>query len=123
MTAELLRRAADRIEQLAAEAKPGPWIRDTGIDHQGGEVLLVSSANVTDQFPVVAEMGGTAVIDQRNAAWIATLGPQVAAPLAAWLREEAHLGPLYQIDGQNRDPDFPSPAVQLARAILGEEPA
>jgi hypothetical protein len=77
--ADLLRAAADRLEQLAARTTAGEW-RITG--------LLASRPEVVAHRPD----GGTEHVAEAraaSAAWITALSPAVAAPLAAWLRAEA----------------------------------
>lgn len=110
MSADLLRRAAERLEELAANTSAGPWqlIGDWGIPNGW---TAVWSAGV-GQY--VAENPGSTV-SRPDVQWIATLGPQIAAPLAAWLRAEAQ----YMKDERDDSSDS---AVQLARAILKETP-
>jgi hypothetical protein len=73
---ELLRAAADRLEQLAARTTGGNW----GL---GG--LLASRPEVVARLP-----DGTtehvAEARARTGEWIVTLAPALAGPLAGWLR-------------------------------------
>ena len=74
----LLRTAADRLEALAARTTPGDW-------RIGG--LLASRPEV-----IAHRDGGTEHVAEARAgtaAWISSLSPAVAAPLAAWLRTAA----------------------------------
>ncbi len=122
MSAETLRRAADRIEQRAEKTGGPDW------------KTWLSFGARTGQIPP-----GTAQ-------WVNTLGPQVAAPLVAWLRAEADEQAEQQADrtsdclqcdgtGQVYDGDPVSfrctdcrldrddlPALILAHTILGETP-
>jgi hypothetical protein len=97
VTTDLLLIAADRLERLAARTTGGDW-------RVGG--LLASRPEV-----VAHTAGGTehvAEARERTAAWIAALSPDVAAPLAAWLRSAA---------------EHPDPAATgLARVLLARLP-
>lgn len=99
--AELLRSAADRIEQLVARTTPGDW-RTAG--------LLASRPEVVAHHPD----GGTEHVAEARAAsgaWITALSPALAAPLVELLRSAA----------AHADPD---PAtVTLARVLLGRLPS
>jgi hypothetical protein len=96
----LLRTAAERLEGLAARSTLGDW-------RTGG--LLASRPEV-----IAHEEGCTEHVAEaraRTAAWISTLSPAVAPPLAAWLRAAA---------GQAEvDPS----AVEFARVLLERLPA
>ena len=97
--ADLLRTAADRLEALAARTTPGDW-QVTG--------LLASRPEVVAHAPD----GGTEHVAEaraNTAAWIATLSPALAGPLAAWLRAAA----------DRADPA----ATAFARALLDRLPA
>lgn len=96
--ATLLRTAADRLEHLATVTTPGEW-RLAGLLATRPEVIAQRPDGRTEH---VAE----ARTD--SAAWITTLSPALAAPLAAWLRAAA---------------DAPDPAaVEVARALLQRLP-
>jgi hypothetical protein len=98
--AELLRTAADRLEDLAARTTAGDW-------RIGG--LLASRPEVIAH----GRDGGTEhVADARagSAAWITGLSPAVAAPLVRWLRGAA--------DGPAVQPW----AVELARVLVDRLP-
>lgn len=98
MTAELLRRAADLIERCAADPDltPGPWLRAPPPD-------------------LPAE-------DRAHWRWTALLGPQVAAPLAAWLRDHADAAEYHENDEPGLPPDDycagDERAFALARVVL-----
>ena len=111
MSIDQLRRAADRLDQLAAEATPGPW---RAVENYPDAWIVCSG-----QVDVAREAGG-GDIEPGDAQWIATLGPQVAAKLAAWLRWEAA-----RLDAIERKhpalPRVPENApTKLARVLLGE---
>ena len=75
---ELLR-AADLLDSRAARTTGGTW-RTAG--------LLASRPEVVAHFPD----GGTQHVAEARAGtarWIVTVGPSLAAPLAAWLRAAA----------------------------------
>ena len=76
---QLLRTAADRLEELAARTTPGDW-------RTGG--LLATRPEVVAHSPG----GGSEHVAEARAgtgAWIAALSPELAAPLASWLRAAA----------------------------------
>lgn len=73
---EVLRAAADRLDQLADAAAPGPWEADLREVHD----------SIGNGIATESDFGDLAEAD---ADWIAMLGPQVAPALSAWLRAEA----------------------------------
>jgi len=92
----LLLAAAERLEELAARTTGGTWTV-TG--------LLASRPELVARFAD----GGTEHVAEaraRTAAWIATLSPALAAPLAGWLRSAA------------REPADPH-ALAVARLLAG----
>ena len=98
--ADLLRTAADRLEELAARTTPGDW-RTAG--------LLATRPEVVAHAPG----GGTEHVAEARAAtgaWIAALSPALAAPLARWLRAAAA-----------DEPGEPA-AEAFARALLARLP-
>lgn len=115
----LLQRAAERLEELAAKATPGPW-RDEAMGSDGSVVLAGGYTISTARRP--ARCGEFA-----DATWIATMNPLAAAPLVALLRDAArrmegspHLSP----SGST----YQRSALELAKAVLGiaveeEEPS
>ncbi|SFL10881.1 hypothetical protein [Geodermatophilus ruber] len=99
-SAALLRAAADRLEALAGRTTPGDW-------RAGG--LLATRPEVVAHLPG----GGTEHVAEARAGtagWIAALSPDVAGPLAAWLRAAAGVRPVT------------GPAVAVARALLARLP-
>ena len=97
---QLLRDAADRLEDLARRTTGGDW-RVRG--------LLASRPEVVAAF---LDGGEQHVAEARSgtAAWIAALSPALAGPLTAWLRAAAAAEPV--------DPS----ATALARALLDRLP-
>jgi hypothetical protein len=93
--AELLRTAADRLEQLARRATPGDW-RIGGLLATRPEVIAHGTDGSTRH---VAEARAD------SARWIAALSPAVAESLAAWLRAAAD--------------HPPAEAVQFAELLVG----
>jgi hypothetical protein len=97
---QLLRTAADRLDALAARTTSGDW-------RTGG--LLATRPEVVAHSPD----GGTEHVAEARAgtgAWIASLSPALAAPLASWLRAAAAHQPV--------DPA----AEAFARALLARLP-
>jgi hypothetical protein len=117
--AETLRQAADLIEQIAANTPAGPW-RDV----QDGWCIRSEPSPDRTSWRTVCD--GPNPFARR---WITTMGPQVAGPLAAWLRAEAESddNPMcVVVEGATpplvaRVPAMATPyALAMARAILGE---
>lgn len=131
MSADLLRRAAAAVEQLAAGATPEPWVWTWREDWGCGEWHTVTSS-ATDFDVATGGYEGGGVEREEDAKWITTLGPQVAAPLAAWLRAEAQIAeaidrrpdPIAEMVGLDQDQlrPYSGPALDFARAVL-DEPA
>lgn len=123
MSADLLRQAADLIEQRAADATldryeavenyPGCW----QVHAVGPELRPPPHKGINnpqrERFNV-AEDSQEGDIREGDAHWIAMLGPQVAVPLVAWLRFEA--GHFDRLGRRVRVVDF-------ARAVLDEKQA
>lgn len=83
---ERLRRAADLIEQRAASATPAPWTARDGDETwslHGGEWGQIQIAKAPKTGTPYAEYWPT----HGDSAWITTMSPQIAEPLAALLRE------------------------------------
>ena len=76
---ELVLTAAGRLEGLAARTTPGDW-RLGGLLATRPEVIAHAADGGTEH---VAEARA------RTGEWIAALSPDLAAPLAAWLRSTA----------------------------------
>jgi hypothetical protein len=98
--ADVLRTAAERLERLAARTTGGDW-RLGGLLATRPEVVAHASDGSTEH---VAEARA------RTAEWIAALSPDLAAPLAAWLRAAT---------GSDHVDDA---AVDLARLLLQRLP-
>jgi hypothetical protein len=97
-TEELLLTAADRLEALAGRTTGGDW-RLGGLLASRPEVVAHAADGATEH---VAEARA------RTGDWIAALSPELAAPLATWLR--ASVG-------------APGPAaVEVARTLLRRLP-
>jgi hypothetical protein len=82
--ASLLRAAADRLERLATRTTRGDW-RLGGLLATRPEVVAHAAGGGTEH---VAEARA------RTGEWIAALSPDLAAPLAAWLRVAAGNDPV-----------------------------
>jgi hypothetical protein len=113
---EVIRAAADRLEELAGKATPWPWRDDAG----DGYVTAEWSEGDETTWETVADTTAA------NGAWIAALSPAVAEPLVAWLRYIARrievesrifttASQREALAGKHSHP------IALARAILGEE--
>jgi hypothetical protein len=98
--AEILRAAAARLDQLAGRTTAGDW-RIGGLLATRPEVLAHRPGGGTEH--VAEARAGTA-------AWITTLSPAVAEPLAGWLRAAAERCPV--------EPH----ALEVARTLLGRLP-
>lgn len=145
MSAELLRRAADRIEDLANAATHGPWLIEYDYLGQTPQALFVEAAeDDPDAYDGTRGIGGFDAPGDN--VWAGLVSPHIAAPLAAWLRAEAdcqeaigvaqqHLPELIGAIEENRTRK-PAPrhelrvsistvdkALAFARALLGEDPA
>ncbi|MDN5930793.1 MAG: hypothetical protein L0I24_06985 [Pseudonocardia sp.] len=104
--AALLRRAADRLDELAEKATPGPWLVEFDFTGETPQALFVEGYDGT--------RGIGALDHSPDNVWAATLGPQVGSALAVWLRSAA-------VDAEEVGPDFR--AVNVALALLGETEA
>jgi hypothetical protein len=107
----LLERAAALIEQRAADATPGPWVRQSP-DH------TVTNIDSSDRQSVAFERDEGAC-DQEDALWITMLSPVVAPPLVEWLRDAARrmeLHPHLSPEGSTMQ----RTALKFARIVLGE---
>lgn len=100
--AEILRAAAARLEQAAAKAEPGPWYTEPDDLDRGHDVW----SRKTGHMPAFG-------LSESDAAWIATMSPVMAEPLAAWLKQAAD--ELTEVYWGN--------AYLVALAILDAEPA
>jgi hypothetical protein len=98
--AELLRTAATRLELLAARTTGGDW-RLAGLLATRPEVVAHASDGGTEH---VAEARA------RTGEWISALSPELAGPLAAWLRAAAAADPV------------DAAAAEVARLLLARLP-
>jgi hypothetical protein len=107
MSAEVLRRAADRLEALAWEATDDPW-------RQMGDPAAGAYLDAGPDTSIVVR-GGAWLPDL---AYIAAMSPTVGKALAAWLRVQ------HETERRLGGPDYETPpthpALAVARAILGE---
>lgn len=87
MSADLLRKAADRLDSYAAPLVDERWDYDKFSDDEPWVVLLDQDFD-GDDIPTVATLGREC-IDRDRGGWIAKMGPQVAGPLSQWLRTAA----------------------------------
>jgi hypothetical protein len=114
VSADVLRRAAERLREVAGNATPGPWWDDFGGVRVG--ILPRSRHLVTNGFPnVVAITDRRGVGGEADAAYVATMHPGVAIALADWLD-------MYAVYVGNGGIYGLAPALAVARAILGETP-
>lgn len=129
--AEVLRAAADRIDQLAAATTPGPW---RTADVEG--IFYIASANhgpvtMDNDGPVCTcsgpdENGGVAIERDESeggrgdADWMVALGPQVAPQLSAWLRAEADAHQRREALMLVGGGAATAHALAFARSLLGE---
>jgi len=111
--ASLLERAATRLEELSNAATPPEWSTKDLSDFGHKGVWWVE-AETKDMFCCVAEL--ETVNPKADAAWIATMSPAVAAPLASMLRFDA-----MRLRWANayEDVDKSYQGFELARLILG----
>lgn len=125
-----LRAAAQKIRDTADRATPGPWI-----DLDNGDRIVRDpevTAAESDDDPCGAGAPLEYVVDEplyanpANGAHIVLWDPVVAEAVAVWLDEEADSAEepsIYGAAGQafvHDYPGSPSPALTLARLILGE---
>jgi hypothetical protein len=120
----LLLRAADRLDELAGAATPGPWAASASIPYGH----RVGSADESDWVAWTGEHGETG--SQADAAYIAAVDPPTGAGFASVLRAAAE--DAAACDRQNaRHPDIDGTtrvmyhpmtvaAIGAARNVLGE---
>lgn len=114
MSAGLLREAAAVLRERAEAATPGPW--GIGIDDDPRTVSSV------DPYNWIADTSGNPN-EYMDAAYIATMHPDVGLALADWLDDEAPAVAISIRDTPGITPDEVNqiPAIVLARAILGRD--
>lgn len=109
-SADVLRRAADLVEERARPLADEKW---DSVENYPDSYVVRSTGR-----GYIATESGTGDIDKADADWMAMLGPQVSALLAAWLRAEARQWDrIAHLDDGATD----HPALALALAILGEQ--
>lgn len=119
--AALLRRAVAYLEGICPLGEE--WDHDSYTDRAE---VWAEIGDGQDRELVTVIPAGTWKVD--NAAWIAAMGPQVRAPLIAWLRVEADRvdrtvsswHPSWKQAIAAVGEQAHGPAVALARALLGE---
>lgn len=132
--AALLRRAAEHLRTLAAEATPGPWaLRWTGQDlqvHGPGQEYPYSVAEwgyaVATWEPEASQQ--RAECDTGNADYLAAMHPGVGLALADWLDAAADMAQAYPELAHDHDRpacddyacDVMGRAIETARTLLGE---
>ena len=109
--AELLRRAAAKIERLAAVAPLWPW-------RMGGSGDLLGYGSV----PIVQSGYDFAEVQWADGVfeWVCPMSPAVAAPLVEWLRAEAEHAATTRVRAWQAMQPHTARAVAFARAVLGE---
>lgn len=145
--AALLRRAADRLDEIAAatsrdrweavENYPGMWVVSAVKDQPPVPKKGVRNPHVPSYY--VAEESSHGDLTPGDVHYIAAMGPQVAAPPAAWLRSTADDAQM--VDDANEaararatrtggdghtfliQNPYVAHAAAFARSILGEEEA
>jgi hypothetical protein len=124
-----LRRAAVRLRELAARATPGPWEHvSTGAGEGRPRWILGAPTEPGDAWSAADVIAITddmvaalqditepdRIISDGDMDWIATVGPQIAPPLAEWLEDTADW-----LEQWDTEPSDDHPALILARAING----
>jgi hypothetical protein len=125
VSADLLRRAADLIEDFAKDTTPGSWNGFLSTDGPGFGAVYggpfengYRMGNVMGWPEEVAEEygGEPSSADMR---WLCLMAPHLAEPLAAWLRAEADAGEM-RIAMRVASFGTAKAAVAFAKAILDE---
>jgi hypothetical protein len=107
---ETLRAAAERLRAMAAKATDGPW------RWNGSQVDVEPTTRGT--YVVGDGQQEDDVVTPEDGAWIATMSPVVAEPLAAWLEAE---GSYAETTLWERKGTIARAALAFARSIL-EQP-
>lgn len=125
--AELLRRAADRLDGLDKAATPEPWAAVGSYVAGWADGCTCGSPGFPDAHERGCGMEQIAEASTEDASLIAVLRP-VAAPLATLLRRTVQLAEVYASGlVPEAQPAFleewlsihHAPAVQIARSVLG----
>jgi hypothetical protein len=106
----LLRRAADRLDELAGAATKGPWADEASIPYGH----RVGSADETDRVAWTGEHGESG--SEADARYIAAMHPPAGAAFAAMLRAAAIMAKGLP---EAEDVDVIRHAMDAARNILG----
>lgn len=115
MSAAILRRAADRLDELAGAVPSPPWFVVEAGKGSTGEFVVDSEPQLIAGN--IGIFGGTS---EPVAAYIAAMHPGVGQGFAAWLRAEA--GYLEACDDVGVPPGVGrDEALAVARQILGEQ--
>ena len=117
----LLRQAADKLDKLAASAAKGPWEAWPLAEMEKGcrcgscyEAPWAWGINQIDGQGISPDGCAEPIhVSVENVEWIETMGPQVAAPIAAWLRAEA--------DCFENTPATTRALTDIADAVTGEK--
>lgn len=113
-SADLLRRAADRLDQLAAATTGDRW----EVVENYPDMWVVSplwNRPPPKRTGYVASESDSGDLAEPDVHWIAAMGPQVAAPIAAWLR-----GAAPQVEWRYDTAGYRE-AIEFARLLLGED--
>jgi hypothetical protein len=131
VSADVLRRAAERLREVAGKATPGPW-RDSTVDGNRYGALVADQPHPDRPNPASGGWGwdegyGGCLIGESlmraDRAYIATVHPGVALALADWLDLEIEVRASMARNGlSSLALDAEHPATIVARAILGETP-
>lgn len=125
-----IRTAAARIRGLAEYATPGPWTVEPEFRLREG-CRCLSCAEDEPFGWSIPDIDGygrdhSPIVSEGNAHWIATLGPQIAETLAAWLEDAANTQEIHEEtwrylgkQGQPHPLGFVIRAQALTDSILG----
>lgn len=112
---DLLRAAADRVRDLAAQTTPGRWMSFATLSGGASVVALSTDGPGT---PIMGAQMATATVEA-DGAWIAALSPAVSPMIENLLRDAASD---LQADGGVVQDSATEELIKLARVILGDTP-
>lgn len=122
--ADMLRRAGERLREVAGKATPGPWFAEPALDDPRyldltHPTTLPNGWTGNESF-VRWHYEGPPLLAS-DAEYVATMQPVVALALAEWI--EAHAADLARVDRitQTDSPPDTQRALAVARVVLGEE--
>lgn len=129
---ERLRLAADLVEQRAAAASGPRWEPEYSYGRTWVQAIFVECDGEDCEHDRYGRVDGTCAIgamhDDADNRWAILLSPQVAAPLAAWLRAEAAVCERWERDAVGgaggpipTGPLAVAEALALADVLLGED--